>query len=94
MYSELPFLQAVPVLENVYALPCPQGKPAVLKWNGKLGLGQGCLYMRRHIIRSLAGMPVRTIPWSEAGKIILQITAYIGIGVFLDGERGGGMTYK
>lgn len=86
MHCQLTPLVMVAVFENINPLPCPERKPAMLHWNGKLGLGQGCFDMRRHIVGSLAGMAVRTIPGRDTCEKIIQVAAYIGIGILLDGE--------
>ena len=82
------------MFEYINPLPGSQDKPAVLKWNSELGLRQGGLDVRGHVVRSLAGMAIRTMLGSYAREKIVQIQAYVGIGIFLDGKRGGCVAYK
>ena len=94
MHCQLTPVVVIAMFEYINPLPCSQHKTAALNRNDKLGLSQGGLDVRGHVVGPLAGMPIRTIPGCDTGEKIVQITAYIGIGIFLDGERGGSVTHK
>ena len=88
MRYQLAMMTVIPVFKDINPLPGAQCQPMIVHRDGQLGLRQGCLDMGGHIVRSLGAMPVRAIPGSNAGKVILQIVAYIGISIFLNGQGG------
>ncbi len=59
----------------------------MLKRDRELGLCEGGLDMRGHVIGPFGRMAVRTIERRYAAEKILQVMANIRIGIFLDGER-------
>ena len=87
MHHDPASLPVIPVLKHIYTLPRPQCKPALLNWDRELSLRQGCLDMRWHIVGSFCGMAVGAILRCDVAKIILQVEAYIRVGIFLNGER-------
>ena len=82
------------VLEQVDTLPGAERWSSTLHWNCQLGLCQGRLDMRRHVVRAFGRVSVWPVLRCNTGKKGLQVMTYIGIGVFLDGLRGRSVTDK
>ena len=85
-------MAVMPVLKEINSLPCPQAGAALLKRNCELGLCQGALDMRGHVVGPLRGVAIGAIERRDAAEKVLQIMTNIGIGIFLDGQRCRGMT--
>ncbi len=77
----------LPVFKQEYSLPASQGKAALLQRNGQVGLRQGGLDMRRHVVGALDSVAKGAILGRDSAEKILQIPTHIGVSIFLDGER-------
>jgi hypothetical protein len=82
------------VLKDINTLPCPQAGAALLKRNRELGLSQGGLDMRGHVVGPLSGVAIWAIERCDATEKILQIVTDIRVCIFLNGERCRGMLDK
>jgi hypothetical protein len=91
MHRHLPVVPVVAVFKHIYPLPGTQGRPALLNRDCQLDLCQGCLDVCRHIVGSFSAVPVNAALWCNTSEEIQQVPAHIGIGIFLDGQRCGGV---
>ena len=83
------------MFEQIDVLPCAKRQPAAHHRNGKMRLRKRGADVRRHVVRSfhgvaIAGITLRRDPLEE----VAQVRDNVGIGVFLNGERGGCMLAK
>jgi hypothetical protein len=81
-----------PMFPKVNTLPGSERNCAMGNWDGKVHCGEGRSDMSRHVILAFVVVDEQGIAiLYKASKEALQIAAHIGVGVFLDQERGGRM---
>lgn len=91
-----------PVLPEVHRLPGAQGQPAPLHAQAEAGAGEGGADVGRHVVGPLvvvdvgpqgAGAADRPHPLlgHQGPQIGRQILQHARVGVFVDGERAGGV---
>lgn len=80
------------VLEQVDSLPGSEGRLAVDDGDGEVSQGQGGADVRGHIVGAFDGVAVEAAVFGgEALEKCFQVVAHVGIRIFLNGERGGGV---
>lgn len=85
-------MRAGAMFPEINALPGSQRQFTVDQGDAEGGLGQCATNMGRHVVRPLAPMtPAGLAVGRQGGKKGLKIAADIGIGVFLDQQRGRGV---
>jgi hypothetical protein len=81
-------VRRVAMLEHINPLPGAQRQPALVQRNADRGLGQRRTDMRRHVVGPLGGVAEARPAGRQPMKEIAQVLLHIGIGIFLDQQRG------
>lgn len=77
------------MLDQIHPLPRTEKRPAVAHWNHDRGLGQCRADVSRHIVRAFSRVAVQGwIVRHDTREKPFEIVANIGVGVFLDQQRG------
>ena len=79
------------MLEHIKPLPGAQRQLALVQRNAQRGLRQRRADMRGHVVRPFGGVAEVRAAVRQLGEEILQILLHIGIGIFLDQQRGRGV---
>ena len=80
------------MLENVHALPGSERHASFHDGNPKLRQGQRRADVRRHIVGTFHGVAIEAVVLRhQPGEERVEIVDHVGIGVLLNGERGGGV---
>ena len=88
-------MRRTPVLEQVNALPCPQGEPPLQDRDRKMHTRQRGANVGGHVIEAFVRVPVSSgVLGREAVEECLKIGANVGRGVLLDEQSGRGMPAK
>jgi hypothetical protein len=78
---------------DVNALPGAEGHTAAADGNGEVDGGQGGADVSGHVVVAFGGVDEHAVAvGDEAGEESFEVAADVGIGVFLDEQRGGGVT--
>lgn len=93
MQHELAPVRRAAMLEEIYSLPGPKHQPSRDNGNGELRLRERGSDMRRHVVGAFAAMDVtRTILGRDLFEKSFKICPDVGVGVFLNEQRCGGVT--
>jgi len=77
---------------DINALPGAEHHAAIADGNGEVDGGEGGADVGRHIVIAFGGMDEHAVAvGDEAGEEGFEVAADVGIGVFLDEQRGGGV---
>ena len=86
-------VRAAAVLEDVDALPGSERGAAPANGDGELTLGEGGPDVSRHVVGTFHGVGVELVVLGDkAAEEVFEISDDIGVGVFLDEQRGGGVS--
>ena len=78
--------------QQVDALPCAERKFVAHDEDAQVHGGQRGADVRGHVVVAFAGVLEQRIPIrSEAGEESLQVATDLGVSIFLDEQRGGGV---
>ena len=93
MQSNDSLVRAAAVLEDVDALPGSERGAAPANGDGELTLGEGGPDVSRHVVGTFHGVGVEAVVLGDkAAEEGFEISDDIGVGVFLDQQRGGGVS--
>lgn len=82
------------MLPEINALPGAEGQSSVGNRDGEIGRGQGGADMGRHVIRAFASVFEQGIAvGNQAREKTFEIQADLGVGIFLDDQRSGGVLH-
>lgn len=82
-----------PVFPEINPLPCPQRQLSAMQRDGEVHRGQRGPDMRGHVVVPLGGVhKQRVAVWHESLKKSVEITTHVGVGIFLDEQRSGGVS--
>jgi len=80
------------VFPEIDSLPGAEGKAASVDGKGEVDGGKGGADMGGHVVIALGGVNEKWVAvGNEAGEEGFQIAPDIGVGIFLNEERGGGV---
>ncbi len=82
------------MLADKYRLPGSQSRRAAEHWDRAGHAGQRALHMGRHVVGAFSVMPPGGGFRRQPVQRVDEIGADVGIGVFLDHERGGGVAQE
>ena len=86
-------VRAAAVLEDVDALPGSERGAAAENGDGELTLGEGGPDVSRHVVGTFHGVGIEVVVLGDkAAEEGFEISDDIGVGVFLDEQRGGGVS--
>ena len=81
------------VLPKVDALPGAEDETAADDGDGEIDGGEGGADMGRHVVRAFGGVFEESVAvWDKAIEEAVEVATDFRIGVFLDEERGAGVT--
>ena len=90
--DQAPRAPVIPVLTQVYALPCAQVELAAGDGDHHRGAKHAGFDMCRHVIRSLVVvLVVRFIFFDHHIKVGFKVLPHGGVGIFVDGKGSGSM---
>src|ERR1035437_1477542 len=80
------------VFPKIDALPCSEREPAAVDRQGKIHRPQRRADVRGHVVVALGGVAEQRVAVAhEPRKKGVEVAAHVGIGIFLDEQRGGSM---
>lgn len=79
------------MLDQIDRLPGTKEHAAGFDRNGEIDSGQHRLDMRGHVVRPLGRVQPMSALWRKPAQGCNQVCPHVWIGIFLDGERGGGV---
>ena len=92
MQRHSPRVRMRAVLPQINSLPRSEREFAGVDGNGKIHGGQRGADVRGHVVIALGGVAEKRIAIAhEPRKKRVKVAAHIGVGVFLDEQRGGGV---
>jgi len=81
-----------PVFPEIDPLPGSEREPAALERKGKIHRRQRGADVRGHIVSALGGVDEQRVAIAhEPREKSVEVAAHIGVGIFLDEQRGGSM---
>ncbi len=85
-------MRARPMLEKIDTLPGSKCKTSIEYRDSQGSLSKHASNVARHIVRTLGGVPVPGLFFLyESPEEFVEIAHNIGVGIFLNGQRRGGM---
>jgi hypothetical protein len=92
MQHDLTPVRGGTMLKQIYSLPSSKDQPPRDNGNGQLRWQKRGSYMRRHVVGTFTSMNVaRVILGRDLCKKSFEIGTNIGVGIFLNKQRGGGV---